>query len=78
MKKLQDNVTIITGGGKGIGFGLACAFAKEGSNIVITGRNEARLLMKIQYSSLRISESAVSVSSPTNLSLNLLISNIHT
>ena len=44
MKRLQDNVTIITGGGKGIGFGLASAFAKEGSNLVITGRNEARLL----------------------------------
>ena len=43
MKKLQDNVTIITGGGKGIGFGLACAFAKEGSNLVITGRNLSRL-----------------------------------
>ena len=44
MKRLQDNVTIITGGGKGIGFGMASAFAKEGSNLVITGRNEARLL----------------------------------
>ena len=44
MKRLQDNVTIITGGGKGIGFGLASAFAKEGSNLVITGRNEVRLL----------------------------------
>ena len=44
MKRLQDNVTIITGGGKGIGFGLASAFAKEGSNLVITGRNETRLL----------------------------------
>ena len=43
MKRLQDNVTIITGGGKGIGFGLACAFANEGSNLVITGRNETRL-----------------------------------
>ena len=43
MKRLQDNVTIITGGAKGIGFGLACAFANEGSNLVITGRNEARL-----------------------------------
>lgn len=43
MKRLQDNVTIITGGGKGIGFGMACAFAREGSNLVITGRNEARL-----------------------------------
>lgn len=44
MKRLQDNVTIVTGGGKGIGFGLASAFAKEGSNLVITGRNESRLL----------------------------------
>lgn len=44
MKKLYNNVTIITGGGKGIGFGLASAFAQEGSNIVITGRNEGRLL----------------------------------
>ena len=37
-------MTIITGGGKGIGFGLAKAFAREGSNLVITGRNEGRLL----------------------------------
>lgn len=44
MKRLENNVTIITGGGKGIGFGLASAFAQEGSNIVITGRNEGRLL----------------------------------
>ena len=44
MKRLYNNVTIITGGGKGIGFGLASAFAREGSNIVITGRNEKRLL----------------------------------
>ena len=44
MKRLENNVTIITGGGKGIGYGLACAFAKEGSNLVITGRTESRLL----------------------------------
>ena len=43
MKRLEGNVTIITGGGKGIGFGLATAFAREGSNIVITGRNMERL-----------------------------------
>ncbi len=43
MKKLEGNVTIITGGGKGIGFGLATAFAREGSNLVITGRNMERL-----------------------------------
>ena len=44
MKKLENNVTIITGGGKGIGFGLAQAFAAEGSDLVITGRTESRLL----------------------------------
>jgi len=44
MKRLAGNVTIITGGGKGIGFGLAQAFAQEGSDLVITGRTESRLL----------------------------------
>ena len=44
MKRLNENVTLITGGGKGIGFGLAEAFAEEGSNLVLTGRTESRLL----------------------------------
>ena len=44
MKRLLGNVTIITGGGKGIGFGLAEAFAEQGSNLVITGRTESRLV----------------------------------
>lgn len=44
MKRLNGNVAIITGGGKGIGFGLAQAFAEEGCNLVITGRTELRLL----------------------------------
>lgn len=43
MKRLNGNVTIITGGGKGIGYGLAQAFASEGSDLVITGRTESRL-----------------------------------
>lgn len=43
MKKLDGKVAIITGGGKGIGFGLATAFAREGANLVITGRNEDAL-----------------------------------
>ena len=37
-------MAVITGGGKGIGFGLAKAFAREGSDLVITGRNEGRLV----------------------------------
>lgn len=44
MKRLEGKVAIITGGGKGIGFGLAQAFAKEGSDLVITGRTESRLI----------------------------------
>ncbi|WP_300381749.1 SDR family oxidoreductase [Clostridium sp.] len=44
MKRLQGKVAIITGGGKGIGYGIARAFADEGSNLVITGRNESRLV----------------------------------
>ena len=44
MKRLYKNVTIITGGGKGIGFGLARAFASEGSDLVLTGRTESRLI----------------------------------
>ena len=43
MKRLEGNVTIVTGGGKGIGFGLAQAFAEAGSNLVITGRTLSRL-----------------------------------
>lgn len=44
MIRLENNVTIITGGGKGIGYGLAEAFAEAGSNLVITGRTESRLI----------------------------------
>lgn len=44
MGKLDGKVAIITGGGKGIGFGLAKAFAAEGANLVITGRTESRLV----------------------------------
>lgn len=44
MERLKNHVTIITGGGKGIGFGIAKAFAKEGSHLVLTGRTESRLL----------------------------------
>ena len=32
MKTLQNKVAIITGGGRGIGFGLAKAFAKAGAS----------------------------------------------
>ena len=54
MGLLEGKVAIITGGGKGIGFGIASAFAEEGANLCITGRNEQRLIdaeakLKEQY-----------------------------
>lgn len=44
MGLLDGKVAIITGGGKGIGFGIASAFAEEGASLCITGRNEQRLI----------------------------------
>lgn len=41
--KLDGKVSIITGGGKGIGFGIAKAYAEEGSNLVLTGRTMSTL-----------------------------------
>ena len=42
----KDKVALITGAGKAksIGYGIATAYAKEGANLVITGRNEQKLL----------------------------------
>ena len=44
MITLENKVVIITGGGRGIGFGLSTAFAKAGAKLVITGRTESTLL----------------------------------
>ncbi len=37
--KLKDKVAIITGGTKGIGYGIAQEYIREGAQVVITGRN---------------------------------------
>ncbi|WP_417212884.1 3-ketoacyl-ACP reductase [Bizionia sp.] len=43
MTKLKNKKAIITGGGRGLGKATALAFANEGIDIAITGRNEAVL-----------------------------------
>ncbi len=39
MKNLQDKVALITGGSKGIGYGIAEAFLKQGMNVALTSRS---------------------------------------
>lgn len=41
---MKDKVVLITGGGKGIGYGVAEAFAEEKASLAITGRTESTLL----------------------------------
>lgn len=57
MSFLQGKTVLITGGGYAvlknqqsgsIGYGIATAYAKEGANLVITGRNEKKLIMAEQ------------------------------
>lgn len=52
MGHLKGKTAIVTGGGKSvlsdgrcgsIGYGIATAYAKEGANLVITGRNVKKL-----------------------------------
>jgi len=50
-KELRGQVALITGGSKGIGFGIAHALVSRGVNVVITGRDGATLVdarMKLQ------------------------------
>ena len=43
MGQLDGKVTILTGAGTGIGKGIARAFAREGSHLVLASRNKANL-----------------------------------
>lgn len=43
MKRLENKVTVITGGNSGLGLSAAVLFAKHGAKVAVTGRNESSL-----------------------------------
>ncbi|SVB28430.1 uncharacterized protein METZ01_LOCUS181284, partial [marine metagenome] len=43
MAVLENKNVFVTGGGSGIGLACARAFASDGANVLIMGRNEAKL-----------------------------------
>ena len=48
MKKLEGKIAIVTGGGSGIGRGVALALAQEGSRLVVCGRRLEKIEATVQ------------------------------
>lgn len=48
MKRLEGTTAVITGGNSGIGLACACLFAREGAQVIITGRRKAILDQAIE------------------------------
>src|SRR5262249_38493788 len=46
--RLQNRTAVVTGGGSGIGEGIARALAHEGCRVIITGRSEAKLRAMVE------------------------------
>lgn len=49
MGRLQGKVALVTGGGQGLGFGMARAFADEGAKLVITDRIQETIDAKLEF-----------------------------
>lgn len=43
LNRLAGKTAIVTGGGQGIGEAIALAYAREGANVIITGRTKSKL-----------------------------------
>jgi NAD(P)-dependent dehydrogenase (short-subunit alcohol dehydrogenase family) len=47
-KRIEGKVAIVTGGGTGIGQGIALMLAQEGARVVVGGRREGPLVQTVQ------------------------------
>ncbi len=64
---LKGQTAIITGGSRGIGYGIAVALAENGATCIITGRNEERL---------KQAEKALQVLEPSCRGMHLQVENL--
>lgn len=57
MKRLENKVTVITGGNSGIGLSTAVLFATHGAKVAVTGRSESSLRKAVEL----IGENAIGI-----------------